>query len=415
MKVLLINSEHALIGGAHTVYFSMADLLRSAGADVVCFAMHSPKELPCKQSHFFAKENNRNNSLQYTRNSFYNRDAACKLQELINKEKPDIAHIHLVWGCLAPSILIVLKKNHIPIIHTVHDYAMICSKVTLKANDGSVCEKCRGGRFGNSIISKCHGGSLLKSIVTAVEISLRNRYYHPVKLIDHFHFVSKFCAEKHIEMDDRFKSAQLSILYNVPDLMVQRLSRDERPNTFNGYFLYYGRLAYEKGVETLINVFAQKPNLYLKIVGTGPLEKQLREICKRQKISNIEFLGFKSGDELYRIVRNAKFVCVPSEWYENNPMTIIEAYTLSTPVIASRIGGIPEIVINNQTGFLFESANEADLESVLLKTEELSLEQYEQMKNCAYSFSRNNFNRDSYAPKLFEIYYEVINNYKQNK
>lgn len=413
MKVLLINTEHALLGGAHTVYLNTAEMLKKAGVEVVFFAMHSSKELPCEQSGFFAKANNRKNVFQYVKNSFYNSDAAKCLQRLLDAEHPDIAHVHLMWGNLSPSILDVLKKNHIPVVHTVHDYAMICARATLKANDGSVCEKCKGGRFCESIKTRCHNGSFMKSIVATMEMSHRYKKHHPVDLINHFVFVTNFCANKHCELDGRFDNASKSVLYNVPDEEVVRLSNDDLTDSFDGGYLYYGRLAYEKGLWTLISAFAERKNLKLKVVGTGPLSDMLVERCKKEKINNVEFLGFKSGEELYRIVQNAKFVCAPSEWYENGPMTVIEGATLGTPSIGARIGAIPELIKDGETGFLFESASVDSLVDTLNRSEELTREKYYQMKMAAKEYAHTKFEREKYVERLCNIYMQTINEYNR--
>ena len=413
MKVLLINTEHALLGGAHTVYLNTAEMLKKAGVEVVFFAMHSSKELPCEQSGFFAKANNRKNVFQYVKNSFYNSDAAKCLQRLLDAEHPDIAHVHLMWGNLSPSILDVLKKNHIPVVHTVHDYAMICARATLKANDGSVCEKCKGGGFCQSIKTRCLNGSLVKSVVATTEMSRRYKKHHPADFIDHFHFVSHFCADKHTEMDSRFTNVPQTVLYNVPDNLVVKMSDGVKNETYTNYYLYYGRLAYEKGIKTLIGAVGQMRSVHLKIVGTGSLEESLKDSCSNNGINNVEFLGFKKGEELYEIVQNAKFVCVPSEWYENNPMTIIEAYTLGTPVIAAKIGGIPEIVDDGKTGFLFESASVKSLVNSLKRSEELSREDYNQMKIAAKEFANFKFEREKYVERLLGIYSETINDYNR--
>jgi glycosyltransferase involved in cell wall biosynthesis len=413
MKVLLINPEHALLGGAHTVYLNTGDMLRQAGVDVVFFAMHCDKEIPCEQSAFFAKPNNRRDVLKYVRNSFYNRDAAMCLQRLIDKERPDIAHIHLMWGSLSPSILDVLKKNGIPVVHTVHDYAMLCSRATLKGNDGAVCEKCAGGHYCQSIKTRCSNGSALKGAISALEMNWRNKKHHPVDFIDHFLFVSHFCAVKHCEMDLKFKDAAKTVLYNIPDRLVVKIAQESVPDTYDDYYLYYGRLAYEKGIGTLIEAFKDKPNIQLKVVGTGPIEKSLKEKCSSLNIKNVEFLGFKSGEELYHIVQNAKYVCVPSEWYENNPMTIIEAYTLSTPMVAARIGGIPEIVEDQSTGFLFQPGDVESLKSTIDKCESLTKEAYYRMKSNAQNFAKVKFEREKYVQRLCAIYEQVINTYRK--
>lgn len=429
MKVLLINSEHTRAGGAYTVYLNTGEMLRKAGVEVVYFALHSDNELPCEQADFFAKPVSQSSPLKYVIKRFYNRDAARCLQRLIDAEHPDVAQAHLIWGSLAPSVLEVLRKNQIPVVHTVHDFAMVCSKVVLKGTDGNVCEKCAGGHACQSIKTRCHNGSYIRSLIATAEFKFRNRFHHPVELIDHFMFVSKFCLDKHCEMDKRFKDASKSVVYNVPNEDFEKLGEGVMPDTFNSYFLYYGRLSFEKGLNTLLEVFSRHPELTLKVVGTGPLEKELKEKYARPRIAsgatedcasgsiaaggkcyeNIQFLGYHSGGALAELVRSARYVCVPSEWYENNPMTIVESYTLGTPVIAAQIGGIPEIVDEEVTGYLFKSGAQEELESALQKSMALTAPEYRQMKVAASAFSHNKFARSTYVERLMEIFNSVLN------
>lgn len=410
MKVLLINIGHSRDGGAFTVYLNTAEMLRASGIQVVQFALHSANELPCEQADYFAKEVTQSHPIDYVLKRFYNTDAAHCLQHLIDDVHPDVAHVHLMWGGLAPSILNILRRNCIPVVHTVHDYAMICSMVTLRGRDGTICERCKGGRFWESVKTRCHGGSLFRSLIAASEITCRNKRFHPVDLVSHFLFVSNFCLEKHCEMDNRFQKANKSVLYNIPDSRIVKIAEEPLPDTFDSYYLYYGRLSYEKGLETLIKSFTNRPNQLLKVVGTGPLEEKLKSFCKKIGAKNIEFVGFKTGNDLFRIVQKAKFVCVPSEWYENNPMTIVESYTLGTPVIAARIGGIPEIVEEYRTGFLFESGSQESLEIVMQESESLDKESYLQMKKAARSFANATFQKDLYVERLMSLYQEILNN-----
>lgn len=430
MKVLLINSEHTRAGGAYTVYLNTGEMLRAAGIEVVYFALHTGSEIPCAQSEYFANPVNQSSPVKYVVKRFYNRNAAKCLQKLIDAEHPDVAQAHLMWGSLAPSILEVLRRNRIPVIHTVHDFAMVCSKVVLKSSDGKVCERCAGGKACQSIKTKCHNGSFLRSLIATSEFIYRNKYHHPVSLIDHFMFVSKFCADKHCEMDGRFNSALKSVIYNVPNEDFASLAVGSMPDTYGSYYLYYGRLSFEKGLHTLLEVFSRHPEMTLKVVGTGPLEKELKEkyTCPRtangvtekncasgsiaagekECYENIQFLGYHSGGALAELVRSARFVCVPSECYENNPMTIVESYTLGTPVIASRIGGIPEIVEEGKTGYLFESGSKDGLEMALQNSNSLTKTEYQQMKEMAKKYSHEKFERDSYVDRLVELYDSVL-------
>lgn len=404
MKILLINNRHFYGGGTETVYFNTAELLRNAGHEVIFFSIRREENIACEQEPYFAEEGGKVRQLC---NYFYNKDAAKQLERLIEAEKPDIAHVHLFWGGLSPSILVVLRKHNIPIIHTVHEYRMVCPAYLLKDGKGIQCERCKGGKFYQCTLHRCSKGSMTESLFMTLEMYCRNRKYHPVKMIDGFLFVSNFTRNKHIEFDPRFKEARSMVLYNFPS---EDIKKSYNPDlvTFGSYYLFYGRLSVEKGVSTLIKAFERHPQLQLKIVGSGSLESDLKAYCEEKKLNNIEFLGFKTGKELFDLVANAKFVCVSSECYENNPMTIVEANSLRTPVIGANLGGIAEIVEDEQTGLKFESGSADSLSAALEKSHEMNIDSYRAMKDSAYQFAKKNFNREIYAEKLVALYKEVI-------
>ena len=170
------------------------------------------------------------------------------------------------------------------------------------------------------------------------------------------------------------------------------------------YFLFFGRLSYEKGVMTLLKAFKELPQCSLKVVGTGPKEEELKAFARDNGMKNVTFLGYKTGKELTDLVSNAYFVIVPSEWYENNPMTIIEAYSVGTPVIGARIGGIPEIVVDGQTGFQFESGNVAALRNTVLKADAIDGKTYTEFGQGTINFANENLSKDSYWRKLVVFY-----------
>jgi len=161
------------------------------------------------------------------------------------------------------------------------------------------------------------------------------------------------------------------------------------------YYCYVGRLGYEKGIQTLIHAAKQLP-YKLKIIGSGPLEETLRDAVAG---SGIELLGYKRWPEIKEIAGKARFCVVPSEWYENNPLSIIEAQCLGTPVLGSRIGGIPELIDEGKTGKLFIPK---DAESLRCKIEEMfsSFFDYEQIALEA----RERYSSERYYEKLTEIY-----------
>ena len=180
------------------------------------------------------------------------------------------------------------------------------------------------------------------------------------------------------------------------------------------YFLFFGRLSSEKGIKTLIEAFADLEGLQLKIVGTGPEEEALKQyIAQHGSRSEVEFVGYRNGDALKELIRDASFVVVPSEWYENNPMTIIEAYTAGIPVIGAKIGGIPEIIDEGQTGYLFEPGNVEQLRGAILQATQLSDADYTTMSNAARKFAAENFSEERSYDNIINLYNSIINDYER--
>lgn len=402
MKVLLINNVHYRRGGADVVYLNTGEILNKLGHTVIFFAFNNANNIKCAQDSYFVDVPSKTGKgLNY----FYNKQAALRLEQLIRAEKPDIAHLHLFWGGLTPSICIVLKKYNIPIVHTVHDYSLICPVYTFKRYDGSICEACQGKYFFKCIYKRCFKRSFLKSFILASTMYFRNILYHPLKLIDGFIFVSEFAYNKHIQYMPKLIKSNATVLYNFNH---STLSTNVGKSD-NKYFLYYGRLSYEKGLFTLIKAFSQLKDITLKIVGTGPQEAKLKEVTFKERADNIDFVGYKSGEELKSIVSNAFFTIVPSEWYENNPMTVIESYSAGVPVIGTNVGGIPEIIIEGETGFLFEMKNVNQLIETVMKANNLLSQEYERMSDQATKYANDNFSKELYVQKLINFYSEVIN------
>lgn len=401
MKVLLINNCHFRRGGADVVYLNTAELLQATGVEVVFFSYQDDANIKTDAPEYFLK---RGGKLRQIRHYFCNPDAAKMVERIIDVEKPDIAHAHLIWGGISASIIEVLHNHKIPLVHTVHDYRMVCPAYTFRNGHGRICEKCKGGHFLECFKNRCSKGNAVISALMAAEMYYRNKKWHPAKCIDGLIYVSKFAKQKHIEIDDRFSQSRSTVLYNFTTVGEKFPPMKES----EGYYLYYGRLSHEKGVKTLIDAFVQYPKLRLKVVGAGPLEDSL----KQQEYSNIEFLGYKTGAELYNLVRRARFVCVPSEWYENNPMTIIEAYSMGVPVIGARIGGIPEIVDEGRTGFLFESGDVNSLIETIKKSQKFSEDDYSSLKKQAFIFANTHFEKEEYIKRLMEFYHTVIDNNK---
>lgn len=401
MKILLINNHHFKKGGADVVYFNTAALLRKNGHEVIFYSLDGPENLECSYSNYFPpkidfRRLSFGDKIRFMPSFLFYSKAEHKLENLINKFKPDVAHIHLFLGGLSNSILRTLKKNNIPTIHTVHDYRLICPAYTFLDKNNRICELCKDKYFFRCAIKRCSlEPKFTNSVMLALDAYFRNWIQNPIHLIDYFIFVSDFSMKKHCEYSKLF-AIKSSILYNFMPGVI------ERSPIRGSYMLYFGRLSREKGIEMLIDV-ADKLKIKLVIAGTGPLEEKISS-CSYETIN---FVGYKTNFDLQKIIYDCSFVIVPSIWYENNPMAIIEAFSLGKPVIGSNIGGIPEL-IGNIRGFLFQPKDSDALANALNKAKELSDEDYTSMSHAAFQFAMLNFSEENHYEKLMQIYYKVI-------
>jgi glycosyltransferase involved in cell wall biosynthesis len=406
MKVLQINNHHFIKGGADRVYFNTGRLLQQHGHEVLYFSSKNAKNVASTYSDAFVpiNDNRNNNFLQQiggVKNYILNKTAYENLNQLLEKNKPDIAHLHLFYGGLSGSILKALKEHKVPIVETVHDYRLLCPANAFLNAKNEICEKCRNRSYYQCATGKCLDNNFFYSSILSMEAYNRKYFTNPLDYVDHFIFVSEFSKFKHFDFNKGYKT-KASHLYNFTTI-----PKDFSITDKGKYFLFFGRLSKEKGLYTLVNA-AIKNNCVLKIAGGGPLEAEIIEFAKNNK--NIEYLGHQSGEALAALIKQASYVVVPSEWYENNPMTVLEAYALGKPIIGAKIGGIPEIVIDHKTGFLFESRNEDDLSRTMLKAATIDEKNYAEMSLNARQFAETHFGEEAHYTKLMDIYSGILNN-----
>ncbi len=408
MKILLINNCHYRRGGADVVYLNTGDLLESRGHGVAYFSTKSKYNSPAPYSEFFVRDVdalklNFVEQLLYMPRKLYSREANRNLKMVIDHFRPDLAHIHLYKGGLTAAILPVLRKMKIPTVITLHDYSLLCPRNIMIDGNGRICERCLTATRLNCIYHRCNRKNLYYSIVNYIEFVLNNNIFKPRNYFNKIICVSKFNYLKHSVhplFSDRFLH-----LYNFYPLLSQ-----SNPKTTKGsYFLFYGRLAQEKGVSTLINTWKRLgKEVQLKIIGEGVMSAMIRDEIRKSNLTNVEFLGFRKGEELFGYIRDASFVLVPSEWYENNPLTIVEAYSSGKPVIGSNIGGIPELIIEDKTGYLFSMGNSFEFEEKITKAVNLSENEYQEMSESAYRFACDKFSEKAHYRDLLNIYREVV-------
>lgn len=362
MKILMVNSFNYMRGGGERCFFDLSDLLRSHGHEVIPFCMDHPRNFPSEFSDSFVSymdfptelgKPGVGPKLRVLERVLYSREARRKIEALIEKVKPDIVHIHGFIHEMSTSILPAMKSAGLPVVQTLHDYKIVCPNTSFVSH-GHICEACKGGKYYNMTRYRCKRGSLSASLLASVEMYFHEafRLYEPN--IDLFISPSQFLADKVVEHGVK------TPITVIPNFV--------QPDSFQAvyesgnYFIYAGRLAREKGIRTLLSAVQRlETDAELVIAGSGELEQDLRQFARINNLTNVRFAGHLNTTELSALMQRAVCTVVPSEWYENYSMTVIESLACGTPVVGARIGGIPEQVTHGVNGLLFESGDAADL------------------------------------------------------
>ena len=406
MKVLLVNKYHYFRGGSETYYFGLAELLRKAGHEVIFFAMEDEHNLPCAQSEYFVSNVEFNgklsalDQLKAAARMVYSLEAKRKFDKLLRNEKPDIIHINLFHRVLTASIVDVAKKHHIPIVFTMHDLNCICPNHTM-LNHGKICEACLRGNYMNCVKCVCFKDSRLKCLMAAIE-SEYNKRSGLYNKIDCFITPSEFY--KNLLMKSGLTKKRIIHMKNFLPAETEYGIRGKRGD----YVLFFGRLSYEKGILTLIEAM-KHVKAPLLIAGTGPEEDAIRQKITVSGLSDrVTLLGFKSGTELWSYVMNAGCVVIPSEWYEASGYTACEAQAMGKPVVVTDAGGLPENIVNGETGIVCPMADVKKLAEAINCIMIIPDEGYERMARLAVNNAQVLFDASRYVQRVMDLYQGLV-------
>jgi glycosyltransferase involved in cell wall biosynthesis len=363
MNLLMVNATWYQSGGDWTYIESICNIYEGKGISIIPFSMKDERNFETAYSKYFVENVNFNllaknktlkNGLKVLGKSIYSLEAQKKLSSLLSDTKIDIAQLNNIHNILTPSIIPILKKNNIPIVWRVLDYKLICPNRTFLSND-RICEACFKTKYYNCILNKCKKQSILASMVASLESYIYTLlpYY---KNVDQFLFQSEFTRDQFIKYGfDPAKTAIIENPYNAESVKPKYSG--------NNFILYFGRISSEKGITTLYEAMRMIPDIKLKIIGDGAALEQGMNYVKNLGILNVEFLGPMWGKELEVVLAACDFVVLPSEWYDPSPYVVLQSYSFGKPVIATRIGGLQDMIIHDKTGKLVEIKNPKELSS----------------------------------------------------
>lgn len=389
MKILLANKFYYRRGGDCIYMLNLEKLLKAHGHEVAVFAMDYPENLDTPWKKYFPK--NMSKLMAFTR-PFGSHEVKSTFKKLLDDFKPDVVHLNNVHTQLSPVMAELAHQQGIKVVWTLHDYKLLCPRYDCLKNGNTICETCFNGDKKACLDNKCMKGSKLASFIGFKEAIVWNRERLEAST-DVFICPSQFMADKMVQ--GGFSKSKMQTLCNFIDVEKCKFSSTDGTDDVEllpkkeDYYCFIGRLSHEKGAKTLIEAANQLP-YKLVIIGGGPLMDELKSVAH----TNIEFVGFKQWDDIKQLVGKARFSVIPSEWYENNPLSVIEAQCLGTPVLGANIGGIPEL-----TDYTFSSGNIADLKTKIEKMWNSEFD-YQQIASDA----QHRYDAETYYDKLINIY-----------
>lgn len=405
MKILQVNKYHYYRAGAEKYYLDISKELEKRGHQVAHFAMHDENNIESSWSKYFVSKLDFHNlsfidKLKLPGRIIYSLEAKKKFRQLVEEFKPDIIHAHNIYHHISPSILAVAKEKNIPFILHLQDYKMISPNYNIYSDGKNHWDYC-GTRFYRCFFNKCFKNSYAQSFLVSLEY-----FIHHYLLNIYNRNVTAFIAPS-IFMKEKTalfcaKDKKIFVINNhIKDSEVTN-----EPQAKGEYWLYFGRLAIEKGIQDLILALSKiNDGSILKIAGIGPYKIELETLINKFNLNNrVEFIGQKKEQELKEIIKKSKAVIIPSIWPENFPFALLETIAMGKPAIIADTGGMPEIIKNNETGFIFKAGDINSLKEKMLMIDNID---YMKMANNALESSKK-YKLSNTITKLIDLYKDIL-------
>jgi glycosyltransferase involved in cell wall biosynthesis len=388
VKILVVHNFYQQPGGEDQVFQSEARMLEKRGHEVLRFTEDNARV-------------DGMGKVQLAIATLWNRDAYKRLHALVSEERPEIVHFHNTFPLLSPSCYHAARHAGAAVVQTLHNYRLLCPSATL-LRDGAPCEDCVGLVVPwHGVQHACYRGSRTASAGVTAMLAMHNTIGTWDKAVDAYIALTDF-------------SRSLFITGGLPSERIYVKPNFTEPDPGMGpggdYYLYAGRISPEKGLDVMIEAWRSNPSFPpLKIIGDGPQASRLQ--TESASLGNIEWLGRVPRQQVLSMMKQAKALVLPSIWYENFPVTIVEAYATGLPVIVSDAGTLPELVLDGTTGYVFQSRNSEDLARKIVTFETrcgASFESLHSMREAARRQFENSYREDQNYLLLLAIYRNAL-------
>ena len=388
MRMLqLYNQYRSLRSGEERVVFDVMELMDKKGVEAKLLMKSSrgiEDRLSLKIRAFFS--------------GIYNLSAYHEMTELLREFRPDIVHVNNLYPLFSPSVLVACRRQSTPIVMTIQNYALTCPTAH-HLSKGVICEQCLGGREYYCFLKNCRE-NIFESLAYSIRSTVARKMRFFKDNVTVYIVPTKFTKRRLIESG--FQAERIILLRNMVT------ARDRPIDSSKGsYVAFGGRMSPEKGVDILLSAAKRLPEIPIQLAGEGPILTRLRKAAP----TTANFLGLLENEAMDAFYRGARFLVVPSQWFEMCPLVISQAFAHGLPVIASRLGGLADLVDDGATGFLFEPGNSEDLaKKIHLLWNKPNL--CREMGELAYTRTIKELGEDVYFMKLMAVYEKAIRIYR---
>jgi glycosyltransferase involved in cell wall biosynthesis len=342
MKILTVHTFYQQPGGEDVVFEAEGRLLSRFGHDVVKF----------RENNASIQTDSISRSLHLATRTIWSRSSYHKLADVISHFRPDVAHFHNTFPLISPSAYYACKRAGVPVVQTLHNYRLFCPKASF-FREGRPCEECLDHSLARSVRYGCYRDSRSATAVVASMLGVHRLLGTWAKAVDRYVVLSSFARDKFIQA-----GLPASKMIVKPNFLEAEPGLGAHSG---GHASFVGRLTEEKGIATLLEAWTRFSDIALVIAGQGPMQPQIQQYVQQHTPGNLRYAGHVSREEVIRLIKDSSFLIFPSRWYEGFPMTIAEAFACGTPVIASRLGAMAEIVDDGRTGLHFTPGDADDL------------------------------------------------------
>lgn len=384
-NIMIVHNYYQIPGGEDTVVANEKKMLEEHGHKVILYSRNNAE----------LKEMSKFKKLTLPVTTVFNPRTYREIRKLIKKEKIEIVHVHNTLNLISPAVYYAAQSMHVPVVQTIHNFRLLCPGATFY-RDGHICEDCVKYGLKCAVKHSCYRGSKVQTLACVI-----STWFHRMTGIYgkiNYICLTEFNKSKLLELK-QIKPEKVFVKPNFVESVGEFVPEEKRENQF----VFAGRLDKLKGIDILFEAWKQMGTEAPKlcVCGTGPMENWCKRFISENDV-NIEMRGFVPNEEARKLIAVSRALVLPTQWYEGFPISIVEAFSVGTPVVCSDLGNAGSVVVEGVTGCKFSANSSKDLVRAIE-----CLKDYKDIYCSTYTTYEKLYSEEQNYKNLVKIYQDV--------